>query len=127
MVEKYFVEQFHDNFNRFFERFCLNNSFQPKFVQLTTHSKLMSKKNVENINSLNKSVAIRLESLHNFDTQQQFTQVLREFYDMNLNIDYEKPKGRASTNVLIIQCDSSHFYQDLGNIIEFVKNFLLSN
>ena len=116
VVEKYFIEQPHDNFINFFQNFCIKNSSRPQFVQLTTHSKLMSKKNIENVSKLIKNSKIRYESLHNFDTQQQFSQVLREFYALNLNPDNE---DHELQNVLIIQCDCSHFYQDLVNCARF--------
>jgi len=119
VVEKYFIQQPHDNFNSFFQKFCVDNRSQPQFVQLTTHSKLMSKKNIENIVKSNKNVNIRQESLHNFDTQVQFSQVLREFYDMNLNANHEFGKERKRQNILIIQCDCAHFYQDLVNCARF--------
>jgi hypothetical protein len=116
IVENYFRKQAHDNFNSFFQAHCAKNTLPHQFIQITTHSKLMSKKAIENVNRLNKDYVIRHESLLSFDTQQQFSQVLREFYENNLKEDENK---RNTPNVLIIQCDSSHFYQDLVNCARF--------
>jgi hypothetical protein len=119
IVQNYFVQQAHDNFNSFFQAHCAKNTLPHQFIQITTHSKLMSKKAIEKINLLNKAYVIKHESLLSFDTQQQFSQVLREFYENNLKEDMDEENKKSTPNVLIIQCDSSHFYQDLVNCARF--------
>lgn len=62
---------------------------------------------------------MRTESLLSFDTQQQFVQVLKEFFDSNLTSGIEVDHSAKSKNVLIIQCECGHFYQDLITCARF--------
>ena len=115
IVETYFKRQYHDNFDQFFTRIIkekqeikLENNFS--FIQVTTHSKLLSHNDIKYLAERNKDMHIEQVSLLSFDTQQQFVEVLREFY---------KPKDEKSRNVLIIQCDCGHFYEDLINCARY--------
>ncbi len=123
IIDIYFNQQTHENFGSFFQKHCLNRggdadknqSMSSNFVQITTHSRLLSRVDVDLLQSiLNKDQKFKykIESLLSFDTQQQFIQVLKEFYEANAE------KG-SDKNVLIIQCDCAHFYQDLINCARF--------
>jgi len=83
VVSRYFKDQSHYNFGQFF-RGLIDD---PDFVQITTHS----------------DVIVRHESLVAFDTQQQFIQLLFDFYRPSADT------GRD--HVLIIQCDCGHLYE----------------
>jgi hypothetical protein len=115
IIDTYFNQQSHDSFSSFFSNHLSNLSeVESNFIQITTHSKLLSKKNLKQFSNLN-NIRIKIESLLSFDTQQQFIQVLKEFYESNLN----ETKDETVKNILIIQCDCAHFYQELINCARF--------
>ena len=120
VVEAYFLPQIHDNFTQFFNKIIHNKkaSNECNFVQITTHSKLLSSNDLKALSFQNQNVTILPESLLAFDTQSQFIQVLKEFFN------YKSPDddGTISNSVLIIQCDCGHFYQDLINCARYTIN-----
>ncbi len=97
VVSRYFKDQSHYNFGQFF-RGLIDD---PDFVQITTHSRLLSPNDVRTV--AGKDVIVRHESLVAFDTQQQFIQLLFDFYRPSADT------GRD--HVLIIQCDCGHLYE----------------
>ena len=141
IINVYFHRQTHDNFSGFFENVWretrVSNSDDEgnaegqsgpvRFVQITTHSKLISKKDTDLITQFNRDMHFRIESLLSFDTQQQFVNVLREFFDAHLRNNSAKRDNNSSNNnknstppnVFIIQCDSGQFYQELINCARF--------
>ncbi len=100
VVSRYFNDQSHDNFGQFF-RALIDDPESPDFVQITTHSRLLSQNDVRTV--AGKDVIVRHESLVAFDTQQQFIQLLFDFYRPSADT------GRD--HVLIIQCDCGHLYE----------------
>lgn len=105
IVDIYYKNQTHDNFVSFFNKY----SSAHKYIQVTTHSKLLSKLDLRAITDSE----FRIESLLSFDTQQQFVQVLREFYERSVN-----PRS-LKKSVLVVQVDSGHYYQELINCARF--------
>ncbi len=128
IIDVYFNQQTHENFGSFFQEHCCRN-MASNFIQITTHSRLLSRSDIDHLRSIpsqeHQALTCRIESLLSFDTQQQFIQVLKEFYEANAENGSDK-------NVLIVQCDCAHFYQDLINcarftiIDEFSKHTLLN-
>ncbi len=120
VVETYFLPRIHDNFTQFFSDIVHNK--QPanecSFIQITTHSKLLSSNDFKTLSEQYQNVCILPESLLAFDTQSQFIQVLKEFFN------YKSPDndGTITKNVLIIQCDCGHFYQELINCARYTIN-----
>ena len=115
IIDIYFNQQAHENFAIFFKKNCLYISNRSNFVQITTHSRLLSKSDIEMLQwVLNCDVTFKIESLLSFDTQQQFVHVLKEFFELNSNEKCDKTK-----HVLIIQCDCAHLYADLINCARF--------
>ncbi|CAF0865868.1 unnamed protein product [Brachionus calyciflorus] len=94
IIDNYYKVQAHENFNSFFQKYLFTDQVDTNFIQITTHSKLLSKKGL--IKS--PQVTFRIESLLSFDSQQQFTQVLREFYETNLKIAMPKITGGCMSN-----------------------------
>ena len=134
IINVYFHKQTHDNFSGFFENVwretrvsnsdAEGQSGPVRFVQITTHSKLISKKDTDLITQFNRDMHFRIESLLSFDTQQQFVNVLREFFDAHLRDQSGAEKRKKNTpstspNALIIQCDSGQFHQELINCARF--------
>ena len=105
IIDNYYKFQNHENFNSFFEKYLFETN-KPNFIQITTHSKLLSNQN---------NLKFRIKSLLSFDSQQQFVQVLKEFFT---EIKNETQCDKIS-NVLIVQCEYGHIYTDLINCARF--------
>ena len=105
IVDAYFKGQFHDNFKQFFTQ-IIEEPDSSDFVQITTHSRLLSKNDVDALKT--DTVNIRQVSLIAFYTQQELIQVLVDFYH---------PQGQdvAPNQVLVIQCDCAHLYENRIN------------
>ncbi len=109
IVRKYFKSQHHENFGQFFQE-LLKDPNSSSFIQITTHSKLLSQSDVKILKS--EDVLIRHESLVAFDTQQQLIQLLFDFYRPS-------PDLPSSNHVLIIQCDCGHLYEKRINCARY--------
>lgn len=106
IYQMYFEKQQHNSLENFIkthvvEKNCPDNVF----VQITTHSRLLSK--VE-VNEMAKrlgllSESIELLSLQAFGTEQQFSGAIKSFFESLVHC----------TKILIIQCDSGDQYEDL--------------
>lgn len=103
IVDTYFKAQHHDNFKQFFNGLNADKNTS-NFIQITTHSGLLTQCDLKPLQRNN--LSIKLESLIAFDTQQQFVQVISEFFH---------PKDIVDDHVLIVQCDCGHFYEELIN------------
>ncbi|RNA31081.1 E3 ubiquitin-ligase RNF213-like [Brachionus plicatilis] len=110
VIDNYYKFQTHENFDSFFQKYLLQPLPRENFIQITTHSKLLSPKSITIANA-----KFRIESLLSFDSQQQFVQVLKEFFTANL----KKARSDQDPNVLIVQCDCGHIYTDLVNCARF--------
>jgi hypothetical protein len=119
VIDTYYNKQSHENFTTFFDQNCFNPSLNNPFIQITTHSKLIYTKDIEIFMLKNQDLNIKTESLLSFDTQQQFVQVLKEFFDSNLIENKSDQSNSKSKNVLIIQCECGHFYPDLITCARF--------
>ena len=103
IVDTYFKTQYHENFEQFFTEVIEKRS-ESNFIQITTHSKLLSHNDLKQLS--NKDTLVRHEALVAFDTQQQFVQVLDDFF-------HPCDQSKALKHVLIIQCDCGHLYQEI--------------
>ena len=110
IVSKYFKTQWHDNFGQFFQE-LIKDTASHGFVQITTHSRLLSQNDVKTMRS--EDVVVRHESLVAFDTQQQFIQLLSDFYRPSPD------SARSKNHVLIIQCDCGHLYEKRINCARY--------
>ena len=112
IYQTYFEKQPHDNLENFIGTYviktkCVNNIF----AQITTHSRLLLKSEVE---KMTKALglppeSIELLSLQAFGTEQQFSSSIKKFF-------------QASTHhrkILIIQCDSGDQCGDLISCTRF--------
>lgn len=109
IVNTYFKFQYHNNFKQFFNNVVIQESSiertsQNNFIQITTHSKLLTYNDLKVVNS--QETRIRLEALVAFNTQQQLVQVLNDFFNQ-----VECPN--IKNHVLIIQCDCGHFHDKI--------------
>jgi hypothetical protein len=115
VIDMYYNKQRHESFVSFFKANCFQPNLDNPFIQVTTHSKLIYSRDIEQLKramtSNEEKLKIRIESLLSFDTQQQFVQVLREFF--------ESAAISKSRNALIIQCECGHFYQELITCARF--------
>lgn len=122
-IEKtYFKTQKHDNFISFLGKYCFQMQSQNydgnempydnTLIQITTHSKLIYSREIQTLKSKYTDMYVKTQSLLEFDTQQQFIQRLREFFQLS---DHEK-------KLLIIQCECGNFYQDLITCARFTIN-----
>ena len=106
IYKTYFEKQQHNSLENFIkthvvEKNCPDNVF----AQITTHSRLLSK--VE-VNEMAKrlgllSESVELLSLQAFGTEQQFSGAIKSFFESLVHC----------TKILIIQCDSGDQYEDL--------------
>jgi hypothetical protein len=98
----YFYQQSHNSFGEFLNMLFLKDTKKQSFIQITTHSKLLSSNDIAH---LSKFFHIKIESLLAFNTQQQFVEMLNTFFKVNQQ--NEKP------SILVIQCDCANYYSDL--------------
>lgn len=126
VIDTYYNKQNHDHFAAFFRQNCLRSEVNNHpFVQITTHSKLVCKRDIQPLraesSALGKDLRVRIESLLSFDTQQQFVQVLHEFFNLvRIKIVENENNGNNKINInddirhlMIIQCEYGHFNQEL--------------
>ena len=103
VAKVYFYEQSHNSFAEFLDLFLSNETMRShSFVQITTHSKLLS---TNDIAQFSKHCHIKIESLLAFNTQQQFVELLNGFFELN--------KNNTMPSILLIQCDCANYYSDL--------------
>lgn len=102
VCKTYFEKQNHDSFQSFVEAFFQDqDKTTPHFIQITTHSKLLSRSDLK---KLSETYTITFESLLEFNTKQAFINALRKFYDT---------EGNKNKRLLIIQCDHVNHYKEL--------------
>lgn len=126
VIDTYYNKQNHDHFAAFFRQNCFRSDVNNHpFVQITTHSKLVCKRDIQPLraesSALGKDLRVRIESLLSFDTQQQFVQVLQEFFNLvRIKVVENENNGNNKINtsddirhLMIIQCEYGHFNQEL--------------
>ncbi|VDI80191.1 Hypothetical predicted protein, partial [Mytilus galloprovincialis] len=103
---KYFIDQHHDNIFDYLHFKIENQKEANLYVQITTHSKLLSHADVDmfckSISSLQREHVL-LMTLQSFDTEQQFSRKLRSFFR----------QGHTADLLLIVQCDSGDANENL--------------
>ncbi|XP_070579262.1 E3 ubiquitin-protein ligase rnf213-alpha-like [Ptychodera flava] len=104
---KYFQEQKHESLAQYLQ-FQVNLAEQRGkhegiLAQVTTHSTLLSRRDINDVASTIrlgfKSFMIQTLYLQEFQTEQQFTRKVREFF---------KDSGRSQERMLIVQCESGN-------------------
>lgn len=84
VIDTYYTHQTHENLTDFVRMNCFNENFgQNHFMQITTHSKLVYKKDVELLkNRIGDDLHVETSSLFNYNTQQQFVEDVRKFFEL---------------------------------------------
>lgn len=110
--QTYFEKQPHENLENFLrtyiiEKDCINNTF----VQITTHSRLLLKSEVEKMTKTLGVLpeSIEIFSLQAFGTEQQFSSAIKQFFQSSIH----------HRKILIIQCDSGDQCGDLISCTRF--------
>ncbi|ESO09860.1 hypothetical protein HELRODRAFT_190307 [Helobdella robusta] len=110
--------------------YCENDSDGCIFVQITTHSRLLLKRETSDLcKSLNlPNNSIQLLSLQSIGTEHQFCRELRDFFSDD---DVAKDKAKLRREILIVQCDSGDQHSQLiactrYNISNEYANYCLS-
>ncbi|CAG2194992.1 RNF213 [Mytilus edulis] len=121
LVELYFKKQEHESLLQYLENHA--HTKENMRIQMTTHSKLLSKSDMEQLcNSLRlEERNIQLLTLQNLDTEQQFCKKMRQ--------SFSEPSGDCKFKLLIVQCNSGDTNADLIACasVEFGSRYILDD
>ena len=115
IIDIYFKNQRHNSFDQFL-KWILNEPTEEHLIQISTHSKLLSRTYLQAFQKKNENekFSIKCESLIMFNSQKDFLAFLNEFL--------ETPKRLDVKNFLIIQCECANLYTDLISCARYTIN-----
>ncbi|XP_006816196.2 E3 ubiquitin-protein ligase rnf213-alpha-like [Saccoglossus kowalevskii] len=101
---QYFHEQHHDSIVSYLKLLMGSGQFkEDTLTQITTHSRLLSRHDTDQMSTELGSDSITVVSLHEFQTEQQFSRKARDFFNT----------VTAKIKILVIQCSSGNEHTNL--------------